>query len=119
MGKKAKKQLEKQVKLLRKSLKAELKQLERSDTDSPLMNLSKKQISQLAIDMLSGLTASNDQAEKVVHQITPKPSEMSYALKPAKKSPCKQCPALAGGLCKCAIKQQKKHAATTLKVNIL
>jgi hypothetical protein len=119
MGDKAKKQLKKQIKLLNKSFKSQLKQLEKQGATASLNQLSKKQIKLLAKQMLTPLLASNDavSGDKRVHQITPAPSEMSFALKPAKKSPCKRCPALAGGLCKCALKLQQKQ--DTLKIKVL
>ena len=113
MSKKAKKQLDKQYKLLKKSLKAELKRSRKSQAKDgdPVTALSKKEIKSLAKEMVAQLVTSNDQSNtvQVVHHIEPAPSSMSFALKPLKKSPCKRCPALAGGLCKCAVKQAEKR----------
>jgi len=105
--------LKKQYKLLKKAIKAELKKSLKADVSASnkLMALSPLDIEALAKEVVTQALGGNELSveTQVVHKIAPKPSTMSFALKPFKKSPCKQCPALNGGLCQCAIKQNNKN----------
>ena len=104
--------LKKQYKLLKKAIKSELKKSLKADESmrNNLMNLSALDIEKLANKMVTQALGQNEVVtnKQVVVKIAPKPTNMSFALKPLKKSPCKQCPALSGGLCQCAIKQNNK-----------
>jgi len=112
MSEQAEAALKKQYKLLKKAIKLELKRTVKTSESAgkKLMGLSEIEISALAKDMVSQAFESSISSpdDTIVHKITPKPSSMSFALKPFKKSPCKSCPALNGGLCQCAIKQKNK-----------
>jgi len=110
--------LKKQYKLLKKAIKTELKKSLKADesTRKNLMDLSALEIDKLANQMVSQAFGQNEIVtnKQIVITLEPKPSNMSFALKPFKKSPCKQCPALAGGLCQCAIKQNNKKKMSSV-----
>ncbi|SFC82771.1 hypothetical protein [Pseudoalteromonas denitrificans] len=112
MSEKSERVLKKQYKLLKKAIKTELKKSLKSSNcaSNKLMALSQLDIEVLAKEVVTQALGSSEAAAKTqaIYTIEPKPSSMSFALKPCKKSPCKQCPALSGGLCQCAIKQHYK-----------
>ena len=113
-----KKQSKSQVKSLEKAIYKAVKKRLKSQT---IEEVSLNEMSQLDIDELADSIAkqllpaqtkpaSNDiNIIETVSPINAKPSSMSFALTPYKKSPCKQCPAKSGGLCACAIKNSKKR----------
>ncbi|WP_095367451.1 hypothetical protein [Pseudoalteromonas sp. NBT06-2] len=104
--------LKKQYKLLKKAIKSELKKSLKGGRghSRKLMALSALDIKILAKEMVAQALEDNELSAdvQVIRKIEPKPSNMSFALKPLKNSPCKQCPALNGGLCLCAIKYNDK-----------
>lgn len=118
MNEKAEIILKKQYKLLKKAIKSELKKSLKVDESARnnLMDLSALEIDKLAKKMVSQALGQDeiDTNKQIVVTLEPKPSNMSFALKPFKQSPCKQCPALAGGLCQCAIKQNNKKKMSSV-----
>lgn len=135
MGSSSKKRFDDHYKLLKKALKEELKQSRPAYSGQSEVKLSSEQAQMLAQEMVEKLLSgelSTTTAERsssvpstapsttlsttpstktstieVLH-IEPSPGSMAFALTPHKTSPCKKCPALAGGLCKCALKQSQK-----------
>lgn len=117
MAKNAEVKLKKQYKLLKKAMKAELKKSLKASPDSAkLLTLSKLDIELLAKEVVSNALSDRELLieTQVIHEIKPKPTNMSFALKPFKKSACKKCPALNGGLCKCAIKHNNKKQISSV-----
>ncbi|SDJ50711.1 hypothetical protein SAMN04488540_10924 [Ferrimonas sediminum] len=109
MDKRTKKQLKRQSKALKKALKQSLKQAGKSAANS-VVELDKKQLKAMADKLVQEMVVGQAAQPKVV-AIRPLASDpMSFARRPYKKTPCKRCPALAGGLCACAIKKQKRAA---------
>ena len=113
-----KKQSKSQVKSLEKAIYKAVKKRLKSQA---IEEVSLDEISQLDIDELAHNIAkrllptktkpvsSDIEIINTVSPINAKPSSMSFALTPYKKSPCKQCPAKSGGLCACAIKNSNKR----------
>jgi len=117
------------LKALKKQSKSQVKSLEKAIYKAVKKRLKSQALEQVSLDEMSQVDidelansiakqliptnskpASNDTAIiETVSPINAKPSSMSFALTPYKKSPCKQCPAKSGGLCACAIKNSKKR----------
>lgn len=105
----AKKHYKKQVKrfedVLMKRIKHQLKS--QMLTELPQHKLSTKQLNELADIAMEKLLPTASQI--TISQLKVKPSAMSFALVPHKASPCRKCPAKAGGLCSCAIKANDRQ----------
>jgi len=83
--------------------------LTRSLSASNIENIAKNIAIQIIPELEDvSVVSAKKKTNKKVSKLKTKPSVMSFALTPYKKSPCKQCPAKSGGLCACAIKAEKK-----------
>ncbi|TKB49162.1 hypothetical protein [Ferrimonas aestuarii] len=112
MNKQTKKQIKKQTKLLEKSVKKSVKQALKAAKKSgdDVVHLDKKALKALTDKLVAEALPPKPKLAKVV-QIRPVEQDpFAFARKPLKKSPCKRCPALSGGLCACAMKREKKHS---------
>ncbi|USD39093.1 MULTISPECIES: hypothetical protein [Ferrimonas] len=109
MDKRTKKQLKRQSKALKKALKHSLKQVKKSAANG-VIELDKKQLKAMADKLVQEMVSEQPPQPKVVAIRPLTQDAMSFARRPYKKTPCKRCPALTGGLCACAIKKQKRAA---------
>ncbi|TKB48141.1 hypothetical protein FCL40_13510 [Ferrimonas sediminicola] len=112
MDKHAKKQLKRQAKALKRSLKRSLKEAGKAARKHQLepVALDKKRLKSMT-DQLVAQALELPPAQARVISLRPMNQDpMAFARRPFKKSPCKRCPALQGGLCACAIKKQKRAA---------
>ncbi|WP_298443339.1 hypothetical protein [uncultured Ferrimonas sp.] len=91
----------KAAKLLLKAVKKQLEKQLKQGVD--LTEFDKSQCEQLASDFVAGLNQAP--AEPTRHHF---PHHGIVLTKPWKGKPCKNCPALDGHLCKCALKQAKR-----------
>ncbi|MCK6261762.1 hypothetical protein KP803_00580 [Vibrio sp. ZSDE26] len=96
------KQLEKQLKLLKREYK-DVKEKEKS---------AKSSVKKIAT-RFTKCTETNAQSNLNEQRIIPVPNQIPYSLqvstpvifRPFKNPPCKRCPALTNGICKCAMKR--------------
>ncbi|BDY05561.1 hypothetical protein [Ferrimonas sp. YFM] len=112
MDKHTKKQLKRQTKALKKSLKRSLKEAKKAAKKQrgELVTLDKKQLKAMTDQWVADALKLTPPQAQVISLRPIKQEPMAFARRPYKKSPCKRCPALSGGLCACAIKKQKRAA---------
>lgn len=112
MDKHTKKQLKRQTKALKKSLKRSLNEAKKAvkQQSGELVTLDKKQLKAMTDKWVAEALQMEPVKAKVISLRPLEQEAMAFARRPYKKSPCKRCPALRGGLCACAIKKQKRAA---------
>ncbi len=101
--KKANKQLKQVVKLTAKNLKKQMKTTTGGDP-----KLTREQMSALAQSWSQALARALDDNRLNDNIVPLYPGDPVVLDKPLKAKPCKSCPALKNGLCRCAVKRAQK-----------